>query len=718
MYVSKSGALKVAVTFVFPIDVEFVSKNQQQTTTRTRTMKLSDSVQDVKGVGPKVEEKLGKLGIHTVEDLISFYPRRYQDWTQVTKMEALRIDESAVVYGEVVGLQENHPRRGMSILQALITDETGAVILTYFNQPWKAKELLRGSHVLAYGKVEYGYGRYRMNSPEIEVVSPEALPSFQKLVPVYGLTEGIRIQQMRSMISFALDHVEDAVENLPPETVASRHLMGRLEAMRVMHHPKNWQEQREARRRVAFEELFFLQAGVLLLRKKREDGAMGIKCAPSGNLVRQVLNRFPFTLTDGQRHAFEDISDDMEGLVPMNRLIQGDVGSGKTAVAALALAKIVENGYQGALMAPTEVLAGQHYETFQEFYKGLPIRVAYLSGNTKKAERKEILAALKEGTIDVLIGTHALIEDDVVFAHLGLVITDEQHRFGVKQRQALETKGTSPHILVMTATPIPRTMALSVYGDLDVSAIRGMPPGRQPVKTYAIGNDMLQRVFRFMGREMEAGHQVYVVCPLVEKSEKQDLASAVAVYEELKEKIFPMFPVGLVHGRMKNSEKESVMGDFHAGKLKLLVATSVIEVGVNVPNATIMFIYGADRFGLSQLHQLRGRVGRGKTQSYCILYTDNRNEVTQMRMKLMCEIQDGFLLSEKDLLLRGSGEFFGYHQHGMPDLKAADIVKDLPLLEEARKEAAKAIAAGLDFSDELQHRFKGAFLKAMKSNAE
>ena len=676
-------------------------------------MKLSDSVQYVKGVGPKMKEKLERLGIHTVEDLISFYPKRYQDWTHVTKMDGLAIEEPAVVYGELVGIREMHPRPHMSILQAMLTDGTGSVMLTYFNQPWKAQELKRTPHVLAYGKIEYAYGRYQISNAEFESLEPEELATFQKLVPVYPLTEGIKIQQMRDMISFALEHVEDAVENLPQETVAKEHLMGRREAMGVMHHPKSWKEQQEARRRLAFEELFFMQAGVLLLRKKREQGAVGIKCAPNGKLVKQVLSHFPFHLTEGQQQAFTDISDDMEGLVPMNRLVQGDVGSGKTAVAALALAKIVENGYQGALMAPTEVLAGQHYETFQEFYKGLPIRVGYLSGNTKKSDRMELLKELADGSLDVLIGTHALIEDDVRFAHLGLVITDEQHRFGVKQRKALETKGSAPHILVMTATPIPRTMALSVYGDSDVSAIRGMPPGRHPVKTYGIGNNMLQRVFNFMGREMEAGHQVYVVCPLVEKSEKQDLASAEAVYEELKNKIFPMFPVGLVHGRMKNSEKEQVMKDFHDGNIKLLVATSVIEVGVNVPNATIMFVYGADRFGLSQLHQLRGRVGRGKAQSYCILYSDNQNEVTQLRMKLMCEIQDGFLLSEKDLLLRGSGEFFGYHQHGMPDLKVADIVKDLPLLEEARREAAKAVNRGMDVTFELSHRFGGAFFKKL-----
>lgn len=674
-------------------------------------MRLSDSVQFVKGVGPKMKENLGRLGITTVEDLLNFFPRRYQDWTQITKLEDVRYGEEQVIYGRVLEVKEIHPRMRMSILHVTVSDGTGAATLTYFNQPWKKNEFAEGRHVLAFGRAEYGYGRITIPNADTEWAEPEVLPSFRKLVPVYPLTEGIKISRMRAMISFALDHTENITENLPEETIRREHLMGRLDAYRGMHNPPDWETQKEARRRMAYEELFFMQAGILLLRKKREEKVSSIKCAPSGKLVAAVLKNLPFCLTEGQRKAFRDIEDDMEGLVPMNRLIQGDVGSGKTAVAALALAKIAENGYQGALMAPTEVLAEQHYRTLTEFYRGLPVRISYLSGHTKAKERKEILAGLADGSVHILIGTHALIQDDVTFAYLGLVITDEQHRFGVKQRKALETKGESPHTLVMTATPIPRTMALSVYGDLDISSIRGMPPGRSPVKTYGIDGSYLQRVYRFMGKEMEAGRQVYVVCPLVEKSEKQDLAAAEAVYEDLRDRVFPRFSVGLVHGRMKPDEKDRVMEDFRDGKIRLLVATSVIEVGVNVPNATIMFVYGADRFGLSQLHQLRGRVGRGQYQSYCILYTDNQNEITKLRIRLMCEIRDGFLLSEKDLLLRGSGEFFGYHQHGMPDLKVTDIIRDLPLLESARKEAGRAVDRGMDFREELQHRFGGTFFR-------
>lgn len=674
-------------------------------------MKLTDAVTRLKGVGPKMAEKLARLGIATVEDLLNFYPRRYQDWTKITPMEELTFDEEAAVYGEVVDVKEARPRPRMSILTAVLTDGTGAVNLVYFNQPWKRDEFARGQHILAYGRAEYQYRKIQMSNADTEAVEPAELAGFQKLVPVYPLTEGLKLSRMQELIRQALAQAEDLAENLPARVLREERLMGRREALAAIHFPKSWAEQKAARRRLAFEELFFMQAGIALLRKKRQQGMAGIKCAPSGRLVADALRRLPFTLTEDQRRAFADIEDDMEGLVPMQRLVQGDVGSGKTAVAALAVAKMTENGYQSALMVPTEVLAQQHFRTLTGFYEGLPIRTALLTGTTKAAERRQILEDLAAGAIDLLIGTHALLEDDVVFARLGLVITDEQHRFGVKQREALETKGEAPHTLIMTATPIPRTMALSVYGDLDVSAIRGMPPGRHPVKTYAVGRDLLQRVYRFMEREMDAGHQVYVVCPLVAESEKQDLAAAEKVYRELSEKEFPRHRCGMVHGRMKEKDKEQVMEDFRTGRVQLLVATSVIEVGVNVPNATIMFVYGADRFGLSQLHQLRGRVGRGSAQSYCILYTDSTSDTARVRMELMTQIQDGFLLAEKDLLLRGSGEFFGYHQHGMPDLRAADILRDLPLLEEARGAARREVAAGLDCREELARRFGGKFFE-------
>lgn len=672
-------------------------------------MKISDKVTVVKGIGKRMEEKLQRLGINTVEDLISFYPRKYQDWTRITPMDALEVDKEVVVYGKIIDIRETKLRYRLSLITIVISDGQGAINLNYFNQPWKKQSFEKSQWVLAYGKVEYQYTKYQISNAEVEMVSPREIKSFQKLVPVYPLTEGIRLVQMQKFIVNALENVSGLVENLPEQVLIKYHLMGRKQAIKFMHFPKDWGLYRQARYRLAFEELFFMQVGIWLLRKKRESYGIGIKCEPSKELVRKIIRSLPFTLTQDQKKAFMDIENDMEALVPMHRLIQGDVGSGKTIVAALALAKIVENGYQGALMAPTEILAQQHFQTFSFLFKNSGIQIELLTGQTKAAEKKKILENVVNGDTDILLGTHALLQEQVVFSNLGLVVTDEQHRFGVKQRQRLETKGVSPHILVMTATPIPRTMALSVYGDLDVSSIRELPKGRESVSTYAIANDMLQRVYNFMKKEMQVGHQVYIVCPLVEESEKADLAAAVSVYEELKSHQFSSFRLGLVHGRMKSQDKECIMQDFVNGKIQLLVATSVIEVGINVPNATIMFVYGAERFGLSQLHQLRGRVGRGHSKSYCILYTNNNNDIVQFRMKLMTSIQDGFTLAEKDLLLRGSGEFFGTRQHGIPDFKVANVVKDLPILEKAREAARYSVEAGENFRQELKNRYKTLF---------
>ena len=461
-----------------------------------------------------------------------------------------------------------------------------------------------------------------------------------------------------------------------------------------------------------------MQAGLALLRNK-EQCHRGPKMGPNGELMAQCIENLPFSLTGDQQRALEDIRIDMEDERPMQRLLQGDVGSGKTVVATLSLLKAIENGYQGAIMAPTEILAAQHYEGIQTVCANLGITIELLTGSSTKKEKERIYEGLADGTIHMIIGTHALIQEGVNFHNLGLVIVDEQHRFGVDQRARLQQKGTYPHVLIMTATPIPRTMTLSVYGDLAVSLIKEMPPGRKPVKTYAVDSSYKERLRTFFGKEMAEGRQVYVVCPLVEESEKLDLQAAEELYLELKEYFYKAYEVGLVHGRMKPSEKDEVMNAFHRGEISLLVSTTVIEVGVNVPNATIMCVEGAERFGLSQLHQLRGRVGRGAHQSYCILVSDSKNDVSQERLKLMEQIQDGFELAEQDLLLRGSGQLFGLAQSGLPDLRVANIIKDIEILVEARKDVLDfANQFGIEklesiMKEELEKRFGEKFLRIL-----
>ncbi|MDU3214923.1 MAG: ATP-dependent DNA helicase RecG, partial [Negativicoccus succinicivorans] len=614
-------------------------------------MHWQDPVTVIKGIGKAAEQRLAVLGIHTVGDLLQYYPRAYRDYSQVVPIRALADGADVTVAGVITKVQERRPRPRLSILNVIVNDDSGNLELVYFNQPFKRKLFHEGDRIIAFGRIKAGYGKYQMNSPE--VVFPDEWTAVEgKLQPVYGLTEGIRPASLERWIQTALVAVKDIPETLPVDVRQQLGLRSRAEVTRLAHQSPDQETATAVRQELAFEELFFLQLGVLRLRAQREIGAVGIKCAPNGNLFRQLMHTLPYRLTGDQQKALADICDDMEGIVPMRRLLQGDVGSGKTVVAALAMTKAAENGYQSLLMAPTEILANQHYETLQPLLAPLGIRVVNLTGKTNKSEREDILAGLLDGSITVCIGTHALLEEDVELKALGLVVTDEQHRFGVRQRMRLEEKGSAPHILVMTATPIPRTLALSVYGDLDISLIREMPPGRKPVQTFAVNRSYMPRILRFLEKEMTRGHQVYVVCPLVEESEKMDLKAAVEVYEELKKR-FHEFGVGLVYGGLKADAKQAVMTAFAKRQYHLLVATSVVEVGVNVPNATVMLVEGAERFGLAQLHQLRGRVGRGNAQAYCILVSDSQTELAQEHLRYMTEIQDGFTLAETDLLLRG-----------------------------------------------------------------
>ena len=668
-------------------------------------MKIQDSVQYLKGVGPKKKAELARLGIATVYDLLTYFPRTYEDQSVLTRIADLQPGTVATVAGTIVNLQEQTGRRGLTILTAYLNDGTGILQVTWFNQKYLKKTLKAGRRVFVSGKAAYAYGgrgQFAMSQlRSFQVLEPgEQAQGLCGILPVYAATEHLNQKFFRTLVREALEAVGDLPELIPARILAAHHLMGRREALYAAHFPKDGAELKRARYRLAFSELYLIQCGLLLLKKQSQETKRGIRHQPSGKLVKAVLAGLPFTLTHDQQQAWQEICRDMERTVPMRRLVQGDVGSGKTVIAMLALVKTVENGRQGAMMAPTEILAAQHYESLSSKLAPLGIRVGYLSGHLTPKKRRAMHEAIARHEVDIIIGTHALIQDDVHFAHLGLVITDEQHRFGIAQRAALEKKGAHvPDVLVMTATPIPRTMTLTVYGDLDVSLIRELPPGRQPIRTFVRRPDRRPLIYQYVRSQIEAGRQAYVVCPLIEMNEESDLPSAEEVYDELRFGIFSGIPCGLVHGRLAPAEKERVMQDFYADRIKLLVSTTVIEVGVNVPNASIMVIEHAERFGLAQLHQLRGRIGRGSYASYCILVSEGKTENARERLKIMAETSDGFKLAEEDLRLRGPGQFFGSMQHGLPDLKIARVPEDLAILLDAHKAAeATLLSQGdLDF---------------------
>ena len=669
-------------------------------------MKLSDDIEVLKGVGPKKAQQLHGLGLCSLFDLLTHFPRSYEDQSSITPIGRLEAGERATVAGVITGLQEKRAgRRGMVILTATISDGTGFLQLTWFNQKFLKQKLKTGRRIFASGRTAYAYGgqgQLAMSQmTSFEIVEDEGADMEAKcgILPVYSAGENVKQSMLRALTEQLLGLAEAgelAVPEVIPEGVRQQYgLLPRLQACRQIHYPEDRQQVEKARYRLAFEELYLIQYGLMLLKKRRQERQQGIRFASCGSLTGGVLSSLPFRLTDDQQNAWQDICNDMERPVPMRRLVQGDVGSGKTVIAMLALVKAVENGFQGAMMAPTEILARQHFESFSGSLEPLGIRVALLSGRLTKKAKQEMYDRLAAHEIDIVIGTHALIQEDVSFANLGLVVTDEQHRFGINQRAVLEKKGRLvPDVLVMTATPIPRTLTLTVYGDLEVSLIRQLPPGRKPVRTFVRGRDRRELIYKFVLEEIKKGRQAYVVCPLIEMNEDSGLSSAQEVYEELTGGIFYGIKCGLVHGKLKQKEKEELMQEFYEGRIRLLVATTVIEVGVNVPNASIMVVENAQRFGLAQLHQLRGRIGRGEYASYCIFVAEERTEAARQRMAIMESTTDGFLLAEEDLKLRGPGQFFGSMQHGLPDLKIADVGQDIDILLRARQAAMETVKGG------------------------
>ena len=652
---------------------------------------LNTDVRYIRGIGEARAKALGKLGIATLGDLIAWFPRRYDDRRETKHISQLLPGETACVSAMIASEPKlSHIRKGLDLVKVRAVDDTGALDITFFNQAWLKNQLQTGETYIFYGRAEGTMLRKAMAGP---VVEPEGRQeSTGRIVPVYPLTAGVSQQLLARAIRQGLNACADILPDSLPDGVRQAHQLCRINyAYENIHFPASPEALDIARRRLAFEELFFFSIGLKLLRSRRET----VDIVPFHAVdMAPFYKSLPFALTDAQRRCVEEAIADMCSGKPMNRLCQGDVGSGKTMVAAACVYFCVKNGRQAALMAPTELLAEQHYRGLSPLLEKLGIRCALLTGSTPAKARRSVTAQLTSGEIDFAIGTHALISDSVTYADLGLVITDEQHRFGVAQRTALAEKGERPHTLVMSATPIPRTLALILYGDLDVSVIDQLPPGRKPVETYAVTSAYYPRLYAFIRRQAEAGRQVYIVCPMVsENDELPDERKAATEYaRKLQTEIFPDLKIACVHGRMKAREKDAVMSAFAAGETQILVSTTVIEVGVDVPNASLMVVENAERFGLSQLHQLRGRVGRGQHQSYCVLVSDNRNDETRQRLRVMTKTTDGFRIAEEDLRLRGPGDFFGVRQHGLPGLRIADIGCDTRLLTEAQS-AAEALLA-------------------------
>ena len=654
-------------------------------------LRLADRLDTLPGIGPARARGLKKLGLVTVEDLLRCYPRSYEDRRKFSTVAAAPVDIPVcleLLVAEPPRL--SRIRKGLELVKARLVDDTGSLTATFFNQTYMKDALRPGETYIVYGKVEGPPGRRQMTNPVCE--RSDRVRFTGCILPVYALTHGISNNLLAGLARRCVDECAGQLEEVLPGPLRREHALAAAEfACRNIHFPRDEEALELARRRLIFEELFYLTCGMALLRTRRDEAA-GVPFAIPP--VEEFLALLPFPLTGAQRRVMDEIAADVSAGPPMNRLVQGDVGSGKTMVAAYGAWLAAKNGRQCALMAPTELLAEQHFRSLAPLLEQASLRVGLLTGAVKGRARKELLAALAAGELDLLIGTHALLSEGVDYADLGLVITDEQHRFGVAQRAALSAKARRPpHVLVLSATPIPRTLSLVIYGDLDVSVIDELPPGRTPVQTFVVGEDKRQRMYGFVRKLVGEGRQAYIVCPAVEEGEDEGagLKAAASYARSLQTEVFPDLRVGLVHGKMKPREKDAVMTAFAGGELDVLVSTTVIEVGVDVPNAALMVVENADRFGLSQLHQLRGRVGRGKHQSYCVLVTSTRNPDSRARLKVLTKTTDGFQIAEEDLKLRGPGDFFGQRQHGLPQLRIADLAGDMRVLKEAQLAAQELL---------------------------
>lgn len=666
------------------------------------SLRLSQSLESLPAIGPTRAKALAKLGLSRVADLLSFFPRDYEDRSLQPDIRTLPLD-TPVCFAAMVteSFHTDYLRRGMELTKGVIADHSASLPVTFFNHSYAAKGLKVGERYLFYGKISAFGAQRQLTSPYFE---PEDAPRFTKaIIPVYPLSAGLSQRLLAGLVQRVLPVIPDLGEALSPELL-ERYALAQAEfSYRSIHFPATWEDLALARRRLIFEELLCLTLGLTLLRGRRQEGG-----APAFDTLdlSPYFEGLPFSPTAAQRRAAEEMARDVARETPMNRLLQGDVGSGKTAVAAAGIYLAWKNGYQSVLMAPTELLAKQHDQTMRSLLADSGLRIGLLTGSLTAKQKRELRAAAAEGEIDLLVGTHALLVEDMHFARLGLVVTDEQHRFGVSQRAALSSKAGEhlhPHVLVMSATPIPRTLALMVYGDLDLSILDELPPGRTPVDTLLIGETKRKRLYGFVEKQVGEGRQVYLVCPTVEEGELAQLKSAEEEAAHLQAEVFPHLRVGLLHGKMKPRDKAQVMQDFVAGAIHILVSTTVIEVGVDVPNATLMIIENAERFGLSQLHQLRGRVGRGAHQSYCVLISDTKSETSRSRLRALRETNDGFRIAEEDLNLRGPGDFFGARQHGLPPLHIADLAGDMRILKEAQ-EAAELLCAQDPMLSAPEHR--------------